>query len=198
MKRMPFERPTTYYDERVKEIDEKICELIKKRKEVSSNNPGYPPFEYITSWAEKFELYEDLLKSMFSSLWNEKVYKPLIEPEGFRRNLPVLKSIEVDDRLFSIISIRQYSNSSVVNFNMDWDITSDLTESQLRHTCFELFIDGHDCRMVDGAGGNGHLHYNFIVSPPLPDDNSGIALTFKEYDPPFRDKQLGHEVLIRL
>ncbi len=32
MKRMGFERPTDYYDERLYTIDEKICALLKERK----------------------------------------------------------------------------------------------------------------------------------------------------------------------
>jgi hypothetical protein len=199
MKRMTYRRPTTHYDERIKQIDEKICELIKQRREISDNNPGYPPFEYISNWAEKFGLYEELLKSIFSLLWNEKMYKPFVEPEGFRRNLPVLKSIEVDNRLFSVTYIHQYSNSSIVNFNIDWDSTSDLSERQPRHTHFELFIDErYDCRMANGTGGDGHFHYNFIVSPPLPDNTSGIELFFKEYNKPFEDKQISHNIVIRL
>lgn len=199
MKRMPFERPTAHYDERIKQIDEKICELINQRKEMSNNNPGYPPFEYISNWAEKFDLYEDLLKSVFSSLWNEKIYMPFVEPEGFRRNLPVLKSIETDNRLYSVISIRQYSNSSIVNFNIDWDNSSDSLEWQSRHAHFGLFIgEQYNCRMSDGCGGDGHFHYNFIVSPALPDDLSGIELIFKEYNPPFRDKLIGREIVIQL
>lgn len=198
MRRMTFERPTTHYDERIKQIDEKICELVKQRKEISINNPGYPPFEYITNWAEKFDLYEELLKSIFSSLWNEKMYRPFVEPEGFQRNLPVLKSIEVDNRLFSVISIRQYSNSSIINFNIDWD-TNGLSEPQSRHTYFELFIDErYDCRMADGTGGDGHFHYSFIVSPPLPDNFLGIDLIFKESNLPIGDKQIGHDIVIRL
>lgn len=198
MRRMTFERPTTHYDERIKQIDEKICELVKQRKEISINNPGYPPFDYITNWAEKFDLYEELLKSIFSSLWNEKMYRPFVEPEGFQRNLPVLKSIEVANRLFSVISIRQYSNSSIINFNIDWD-TNGLSEPQSRNTYFELFIDErYDCRMADGTGGDGHFHYSFIVAPPLPDNFLGIDLIFKESNLPIGDKQIGHDIVIRL
>lgn len=199
MKRMPFKRPTDYYDERIKKIDERICELIRQRKEISNNNPGYPPFEYIFNWSEKFDLYEELLKLIFASLWNDKIYKTLIEPEGFQRNLPVLKLIEIDNRLFSVISIRQYSNSSVVNLNIDWDNTSGLSEHQSRHTHFELFVDEkYDCQMMDGVGGDGHFHYNFIVSPPLPDNISGIELIFKEYNSIFRDKQIGNDIIMLL
>lgn len=199
MKRMKFNRPTNYYDEKIKQIDEKICELIKKRKEASDNNPGYPPFEYISCWAEKFDLYDDLLKSIFSSLYNEKSYKPMIEPEGFRSNLPILKSVEVDNSFFSIIYIRQYSNCSIVNLNIDWDNTSDSAENELKHSHFELLInDQYDCRFTSGTGGDGHCNYSFIVSPPLPDNVSGIQLIFKEYDITAANKPTGNDIIIKL
>ena len=44
MKRMTFERPTDYYDDRLYTIDEKICELLK---ELSGGNPGFPHDEAI-------------------------------------------------------------------------------------------------------------------------------------------------------
>lgn len=204
MKRMTVVRPTTHYDEGIKHIEEEICELVKQRKDVSNNNPGVPPFEYITNWADKLELNEELLKSLFISLWNEKNYIKLIEPEGFQRNLSVLKSIEVGNRLFSVITIRQYSNASIVDFNVDsmeWDMTCDLPDRQCRHTHFELFInESYNCQMSNGTGGNGHFHFNFIVSPSLPDNISGIDLIFKEKEcsQPFEDNQIGKEIIIRL
>ncbi|PGP31625.1 hypothetical protein CN989_29265, partial [Bacillus cereus] len=39
MKTMSFERPTDYYDDRLYTIDEKICELLKERKELSGGDP---------------------------------------------------------------------------------------------------------------------------------------------------------------
>jgi hypothetical protein len=35
--------------------------------------------------------------------------------------------------------------------------------------------------MMDGAGRCAHFHYDFIVSPPLPDNISGIELWIAEY-----------------
>lgn len=200
MERLPFRRPTDHYAEGIKDIDEKICELINKRKEISNNNPGYPPFEYIASWSEKFNLYEDFLKSLFGALMNEKMYKPLIKPEGFQKTLPVLKCIEVDNRLFSITCIRQYSNASVVNFNIDWDSTDEvLKASSRKHNSFKMFInDKYDCQMLNGAGSSGHFHYNFVVSPALSDDLSGIEVVFKEYEHPFMDKPIGENIAMRL
>lgn len=201
MELLPFNRPTTYYDERVKQIDEKICELIKQRKEISNNNPGYPPFEYVSQWAEKFDLYEEQLKFVFKSLWNEKAYRPFVKPNGFRMNLPVLKIVEKDNSLFSVIFIRQYSNSSVINFNIDLNETRDTSNFQLIRNNFKLSIgEEYDCRMTSGSGGKDHYSYNFVVSPPLPDNFCGIDLRFKEYKIIIGEgeKSTGNEVVIHL
>lgn len=200
MKRMPFKRPTTYYDEKINKIDEQICKLIGRRKEISNNNPGYPPFEYISNWAEKFDLYEDQLKAIFISLWNEEIYRPIVEPRDFRMNLSVLKSIEIDKRFFSISYIHQYSNSSIVDLNVDLDRASETLDNQrTSHTNFKLYIDKeHDCTMIDGIAGNSHFHYKFIVSPPLPDNIYGTELIFKEYNIRFPDVQVGKDIVIQL
>lgn len=199
MRRMPYKRPTMHYDERVKDIDEKICELINERKRISDSNPGYPPFEYISVWAEKYGLYEDLLKSLFGSLWNEKVYLPSVEPEIFRRNILALKSVEVDSRIFSITYISQYSNCSIVSLNIDWDNTCNPPKHKDYHTNFELSIsEKYYCRFSDGCGGNNHYHYNFVVSPALPDNISGIKLIFTEHNISINNEKIGEAVTINL
>jgi hypothetical protein len=100
------------------------------------------------------------------------------------------------NRIFSVISIRQYSNSSVISFNIDWDNTMDYSSS---HTNFEMLIaEPYDCRMLDGAGGSGHNHYNFVIWPPLPANPSGIQLIFKEYKIPLRDEQIGDDIIFTL
>jgi hypothetical protein len=197
---MPFERPTEHYDERITVIDEQICALIKQRKEISNNNPGFPPLEYITNWAEKYELYEELLWSIFGELKNEEMFKPMVEPQEFQRHIPILKSVEKDGYLFSVVFVRQFANASVVNFNIDWDATNDTADDRLHHHAFwELFInEEYDCRMTGGGGSEGHITYNFIVSPPLPDSIAGIDMLFKEYHTPFKDKPTGLEVEVQL
>lgn len=198
MKRMPFKRPTPHYDEKIKIIDDQICELINERKKLS-DNPGYPPFEYIAHWADKFHLYEDMLKSIFASLWNEKAYKPSIEPEEFKKTLSVLKSTEVANRLFSVVYIRQYSNCSVVNLNIDCNIPKDEEEKHPHYKHYELFInEQYDCSTIGGRGGDDHFNYNFIVSPALPDNMAGIKLTFREYSRPSADTKIGDDIIMQL
>jgi hypothetical protein len=197
MKHMPFIRPTEHYDQQIIEIDEQICALIKQRKECSDHNPGFPPFEYISDWAAKFELYEDFLKVVFGILFNEEHFKPMVEPTGFRKHIAVLQSIEKDEFFYTLTSIRQYSNASVITFSMDWDITSELYANKPHF--FELYIEeAYDSRMTNGGSSSGHAAYNYVVSPPLPDDVSGIKLEFKELSVPLKKDGTGTGIVFKL
>ncbi|WP_340003994.1 chorismate mutase [Paenibacillus sp. FSL K6-0276] len=197
MKHMTFIRPTEHYDQQIIEIDEQICALIKQRKERSDNNPGFPPFEYISDWAAKFELYEDFLKAVFGTLFSEDHFKPMVEPTGFRKHIAVLQSIEADEFFYTLTSIRQYSNASVITLSMDWDITSELYANKPNH--FELYIgEAYDCRMTNGGSSSGHAAYNYVVSPPLPDDISGIKLEFKEFSVPLKKDGTGTGIVFKL
>lgn len=200
MKRLPFERPTDKYDERLFSIDEQLCALLKKRKD-TSNNPGFPTEEAIKNWAIKYDLYEDYLSSLFGSLRLEDFFRPRVKPTGFRKHLPVLKSVEIIDRFYSVTFIRQYENASVISLNVDWDGTDESSIDIHHHhrNSFELFLLGeYDCRADGGRGSTGTNTHNFIVSPPLPDDISGLQLVFKEYSDTIRDKPTGLEIVIHL
>ena len=83
MKRMPFEPPINHYDERIEAIDEQICQLIKQRKELSNNNPGFPTKQHIADWSKEYNFYEEFLNSIFSDFLYKRVLnyiinKPLI------------------------------------------------------------------------------------------------------------------------
>ncbi|MEH7237951.1 hypothetical protein [Bacillus sp. JJ1562] len=199
MKRMPFEPPTDYYNEQLIDIDEQICSLLKKRKEISNNNPGFPPDHVISEWALKYDLYEDYLKSLFGSMRIDDLFKPRIEPTGFRKYLSVLKTIEKGERIYTVTVIRQYENASVIKLYIDWDGTKDLPPdlNHHHHNTFELFVgEDYDCRLEGAGGSTGHYTYNFIVSPPLPDDISKLELIFREYSDPFREKPTGLEIVM--
>ncbi|WP_318183300.1 hypothetical protein [Metabacillus idriensis] len=161
MKRRRFERPTDHYNEHITSIDEQICALFKQRKEISKNNPGFPPLETITSWSETYDLYEDLLIHVFETLRNDEYLRPRVEPNGFRKHLPILKSVELDDHIYTITFIRQYENASVVHFHIDWEEETDdemILSRHLRNRHFwDLQIGEHyDCRHDGGGGSTGH------------------------------------------
>ncbi|WP_316572073.1 hypothetical protein [Neobacillus sp. YIM B06451] len=195
MNRIPFERPTEHYDERLYPIDEQLCSLLKQRKDTTNNNPGFPPLENISKWAEKYDLYEDLLKSLFGVLENDDRFRPRVEPTNFQNYIPVLKSVEKEQCLYSVTFIRQYANASVVNFNIDWE--ADDEDRFHRHSFWELWIgEEYDCRGTFGGGTEGHINYNFVVSPPLPDDISGMKFIFREKKAPFKEKPTGLEIIM--
>ncbi|QDP41607.1 hypothetical protein [Radiobacillus deserti] len=198
MKRMPFEPPTEHYEELLESIDEQICHLINKRKELSNNNPGFPTRALITRWAKKFNLYEDFINSVFSQLLNEEMYKPVVEPKGFLKNIPVLKSFEREGVFYSVTFVRQYKNASVVHLTIDQE-EDDMHARMKRPTLFDLSVEGgeveFDCRNNFGGGSGGHHSFTYTVSPALPSDLSTVRLRFKEYKIPSQ-KQTGFEFVI--
>ncbi|MCM3412677.1 hypothetical protein [Metabacillus litoralis] len=200
MKRMPFERPTEYYDERLIPIDELICSLLQQRKEISNANPGFPPLEDISEWAEKYGLYEELLRSIFGVLDNDFYFKPMVEPEDFQKYIPVLKTVEKEKYLYTVTFIKQYANASVVNFNIDWEPEENSDIERFHHHSFwALWIgEEYDCRETGGGGTDAHISYNFIVSPPLPENINGLELNFKEYQTPFKKKPTGKEIVVHI
>ena len=200
MEQMSFEPPTDHYDERIVMIDEQICQLINQRKELSNNNPGFPPKQYIADWSKKYHFYESFLDSVFANFFYEEVHKPVVEPKGFRKNIPILKSFEREDDFYSITFMRQYENASIVHLNIDGNSTNDISEWQQREdTHFELSIKGadvqYDCRNEGGGGSMENQTFRFLVSPALPDDTSQYKLVFKEHRAPFQ-KETGFEFVV--
>jgi len=201
---MSFESQTDYYDKRVESIDKKICELISQRKLISSN-PGCPTSHHIASWSNKYNLNEQFLSDVFDHLSLDEMYNPIVEPKGFIKNISVLKSYESSDVFSSVPVIHQYENASIVHLNIDKDITKERKSGYMHQFSFiELSIEGnkleYDCRneQVGSSGSEGHISFDFIVSPPLPDDTSTIKLMFKEYEEPFKKMPTGLEFVITL
>lgn len=198
MKRMPFTRPTEHYDERLLPIDRQICQLLQQRKEISEGNPGYPPFAYTDQWAAETGLYEDFLKMIFGAIRSDEYFKPMVEPAGFIKHVPVLVSQEHEGYFFTLTSVRQYANARVVTLHVDGDVT--IPESSTDISNFALDMgEYYDCRMDRGVSCSGNATYNYVVSPPLPDKLSGLEFVFREeVGSPFGGEPTGKEVRFRI
>ncbi|CAM3270621.1 hypothetical protein PALU110988_12640 [Paenibacillus lupini] len=194
MRRLPMERPTDHYDARLFKIDEQICALLEERREISNQNPGYPPFKSIESWADRYHLYEDYLKSLFGLLMNEEHFLPVVEPSGFRKYLPVLRHVEREGIIYTLSGIRQYENASVICLSIHGD-----DQEQSKHTHIELELgEGYHCRIDQGTSSGGNVAYGFVVSPALSDDLGGITFVFSEYERPLKKKPTGTEIVFRM
>lgn len=199
MHHMSFERPTDHYGEHLSSIDEKICSLLKERKELSNGNPGFPPDEAIYNWAKQYGFYPDYLNSLFSSMMDEEEFKPRVEPAKFKKHIPVLKTYERHETVYTVTFIRQYSNASIIYLYKEWDSKNKKLNEKNAHSLIELSIkDTYDCWAEGWTGTEGHVSYQFIVSPALPDTLSGISLRFKDRSMPFMKDPAVLEFEIRL
>ena len=100
------------YDERLSSVDDQLCELLKKRIGISDGKPGTPTEEMIAYWSKKHDLATNFISYIFSMLENAKILMDRVEPKNFRKYVPVLKSVEKDDYLYTITFIKQYENAS--------------------------------------------------------------------------------------
>ena len=201
MRRMGFERPTEHYDKRIETIDEQLCALVKQRKEMSNNNPGFPANERISTWAREYQFDEAFLNGLFGHLFTEYLYGPVVEPKEFLKNIPVLRSFEKDDLFCMVTFVRQYANASVVSLTIDRDASEDIQGEFVHHDFFELSVEDqkgtdYTCRSDGGGGSGGHMAYSYIVSPSLPDDLSMVTFLFKKEKAPFGSKATPFEFVI--
>ncbi len=142
---IPFRSPTEYYCESLVPIDEQICALIAKRKELSKNNPGFPPLGTISAWCQEYQLNEHVIRNVFRTLFNEHKLIADIEPDGLIKYISVLKSAEVDGTLNTVTHIKQYKNASVVY--IETEVTNAQLYISLQRNQFELFISPeYHCR----------------------------------------------------
>ncbi|MEK3714489.1 hypothetical protein [Paenibacillus sp. FSL R7-0333] len=180
MKRIAMERPAVDYDDNVTEIDEQICALFRQRKDILNNKQAYPTDELLSKWSASFGLYEEFIKTIFMLLMDEEHFRPMVEPEGFRRHIQVLKAVEQGVRLYTLTTVRQYTNASVILLNIDWDAPEDQDLSHQGMIQQELIIGKpYFCRMINGSSNSDHATYKYVVSPPLPDDLSGMEFRFR-------------------
>jgi hypothetical protein len=183
---MPFNPPADYYCEELAPLDEQICELLAKRKELSNNNPGFPYLDRISEWSQKYELNEDWLRRIFTIYMRlEDLFLPPAEPAGFIKFVPILKSVEINNMMYAVTHMKQYSNASVVYIETEFNTS----EPYLRigHASFELFISPeYQCRQSSGCGHGKGVQHSFIVTPPLPDDVTEIefCLSVKPFPEP--------------
>jgi hypothetical protein len=94
--------PTDYYCKEIAAIDEQLCSLLAHRKEISNDNPGFPPLESISGWCQTYGLNEQIVYGIFHSLYRAEDFAGFIEPSGFLKFVPILKTVEEKQVLYTI------------------------------------------------------------------------------------------------
>jgi len=195
------EQHSKYNDSRLVTIDEQICTLLQQRKEQAALTPGLPSDDTISKWAQQYGFDDTFLALFFQLIKSEKYYTSKVEPSGFRHYIPVLKTVEKGERLYTVSYVRQYDNASVVQLLIDWDEQQEpqLTiQQKLERKHFGLYIDAsYECRSKGTGGSNGHESSTYVVTPPLPDDLRGLHFVFTEYEDAFEEKPTGWGITIQ-
>jgi len=172
---MSYGHTNDYYCELLAPIDEQICALLAKRKELSNANPGFPGVDLISAWCERFGLNEDKIRRTFASMGSDPTFLPheQIEPTKFLKFVPILKSVELDNILYAVTYMKQYKNASVVT--IEAELNSSEENVRLAFGGCELFISPkYQCRPGGGSGSSKGMQHSFVVTPSLPDDVTGL------------------------
>ena len=176
--RMMFRPPTDYYCEALAPLDEQLCDLIAKRKEVSGNNPGFPGIDRISTWCQRCGLNEQTLLAVFSNLYNEDRFQPLPLPEGFRRLIPIAKFVKMDNAVYAVTHMKQYTNLSVVSLEISLETDDENVGMMFARVSMSIGPE-YTCLQESGGGGGRSIQYSFTVTPPLPDDIAGVEFSLK-------------------
>lgn len=195
MDNISFDNVPNPYEKNNIFIGEQLCDSLKNCLEIYEKNPHCSFSNYLSDWSLKYNLYNNFLKAIFETLEEYKSFKPTVKPKEFKKHIPVLKSIEKDEYFYFIPFIQQYTNASIINFNINW-VPQDINQEVLY---FELFIEEkYECRLYNASNDIGYCSLNYLVTPPLPEDFSETELVFKEYLTPFKHKPTGLELNIKL
>lgn len=167
MRFMPFHPPTDHYDERLKDLDEKISALVAERHAISDGNPGFPRPAYLNDWADKYGTPLSLLQTLFMMLHRPPDFRERVQPDQFLRFAPVMAAQQHNDILVTVPYIRQHNNSSLVTVELEG---VGLYGTSFQHLDVKLSINGYDTMSHNGQSHDGYASHTFIVTPPIPDD----------------------------
>ena len=188
MQMMPFHPPTEHYDERLKDIDEKISALVSERWAISDGSPGFPRSEYLTDWADKYNTPLRLLQHLFAFLHRRPDFRERIKPDQFMHLVPVMAAQQHNDILVMVPYIRQYNNCSVVAVELEGD---DLDGGAFHGLNITLSIGGYDAISDNGQSDDRHATQNFLVTPPIPDDEiPRLKMTVEYESHPFQHREV--------
>ena len=166
-----FEPPTVRYCEELKPLDDEMCRILQKRMEISKGDPGFPPIPLIEQWASKYGVSPRLVRSLFNVLYYQsQAEKIQIQPEGFQRLVPILRSESSNGATYTVLSTHQYKNASVIRIviEIEGDLSADFPRLELD------LGPNYEVRGQHGSGSRGVIEHDFVVIPPVPDDLFGV------------------------
>ncbi|AEW07021.1 hypothetical protein Sulac_3593 (plasmid) [Sulfobacillus acidophilus DSM 10332] len=160
------------YHEGLQSIDMATARLLKRRQKISHDLPGLPPKALVAQWAEQCQVSAHDLERVFVTLYHLSESRHRVRPEGFRAFIPLARSRSQDGATYTILSLRQYDNASVVRVTVEVENNAPATMPGLM-----LDLDApFRAWSTHGGGSQSWIQQDFVVAPPLPDNVDGISI----------------------
>ncbi|OPA73026.1 hypothetical protein BVG16_30605 [Paenibacillus selenitireducens] len=174
LRRIPNE-----YNETIKEIDERIIDLIYTRRSITEGRRFFPSSEQITQWSLRFQMDESQIRFIIHNLQDQ--VRPIIPDEiGELQNvLSIMKKSIVESCEYTLTHSMQYKNVSIVFVDIRLQ-NAEQREVHLKpNLLLEIISDQQFLvRRYGSHGGGAQTEMQFIISPPIPEtlDNLEFSL----------------------
>ncbi|RED66147.1 hypothetical protein [Cohnella lupini] len=165
LRRIPNE-----YDETIKEMDEKIIDLITSHRSLTQGRRFFPSIEQIKEWSLRFQMDESQISFLIHNLQDQ--VRPLIPDElGELQNvISIMKKSIVEFCEYTLTHSMQYKNVSIVFVDIRLQ-NADEREVHLKpNLLLEIISDQQFVvRRYGSRGGGAQTEMQFIISPPIPE-----------------------------
>ncbi|WP_248928089.1 hypothetical protein [Paenibacillus hamazuiensis] len=165
------------YNDAVKQIDQKLLELIVERKTLAGGKRFSPPKELIRQWAETYEIPVPQINWLLHRL-NEGDAPVFSDGPGELLNvISIMKKTTVDGFEYVLTHSMQHENGSMVHLDIR-QIRQDARVHVRPHLHLEITgAEPYNVHRHGSHGGGGQAHLNFFVTPRLPEDVSELVFS---------------------
>ncbi|WP_058303898.1 chorismate mutase family protein [Gorillibacterium timonense] len=169
--------PYEYSDE-IRQIDEKLLELIQARKIAAGSELIFPPEDQIQAWANRFEMQPERIRWLFQTFQSSSRRMIFPSTEGNLTGIvPVLKKTAQEDCEYFFTHVMNHENVSYAHIEVSYlPETDDQSITVFPRLSMEIRgSEDYETRSYGHQGAGASASLRFLISPPLPDKLDGIS-----------------------
>ncbi|WP_040952062.1 hypothetical protein [Gorillibacterium massiliense] len=166
------------YNQTIKEIDERIIELISLRRTKVEGRRYYPSIEQIAEWSTRFELDESQIHYIMQSL-QDQIRLDFPDELGELNNvLSIMKKSVAESCEYTLTHAMQYEKASIVFVEIKL-LDNSQGEVHLKPNLFLHIINNqqYSVRRHGSRGGGAQTEMQFMVIPPLPENLENLEFS---------------------
>ncbi|MEK8211186.1 hypothetical protein [Paenibacillus sp. FSL L8-0463] len=172
--RMPLRGIPNDYNDEARVIDEQILRLVQQRKALSGGRGLFPEEEAMNQLAAESGLEVSEISLILSNLNEARPRRHFWdEPGPLLGVLAIMKTTLDGDFEYMLTHSMQYEKLSIVTLEIK--CLKEMVERVHINPMLKLAVLSETSYEVENHGANGggaHVHMQFMISPPLPEDLS--------------------------